>query len=156
MLDPIILTPIEIPAHGKDEGKIRLFYNTYFERLVLAEPGEYEFKATDKLGSNRMIESNIVRVKVVEPPEEEQEAVTMLHDPDLASLIEGDLRSGWVEDKDIEAGAEKAVVFMKQHPHSMYAPMVKEQLKRVLTEAAGKGKLTPKLKELQASLPDLQ
>jgi hypothetical protein len=38
----------------------------------------------------------------------------------------------------------------------VYAPLVKDQLKFVLNEATGKGKLTPKLKELQASLPNQQ
>jgi hypothetical protein len=154
-----ITLPVEIPAGGNRQGKIRLFYNTYYKQFVLPELGECEFKATFKLlqsGENRIYESNVVRVKVVEPPEEEREALAMLRDPELARFIEGDLRIGLTEDEKVEVGAEKAVVFMKQHPHSMYAPMVKEQLKMVLTEAAGKGKLTPKLKELQASLPDLQ
>jgi hypothetical protein len=151
----VISAGTEIPAHGKIEGTAKLFFNSYNKELVLSEPGEYEFKVT--YGGNKpILESNIARVKVVEPPEEEREAVTMLHNPDLASLIEGDLRSGWVEDKDIEAGAEKAVAFLQAHGRSMYAPLVKDQLKFVLNEAAGKGKLTPKLKELQASLPDLQ
>jgi hypothetical protein len=41
--------PTEIGAHGKHESRERLFYNTYFKRFVLAEPGEYEFKATFQL-----------------------------------------------------------------------------------------------------------
>jgi hypothetical protein len=154
----IISLPIVIPAHGKVENKGRYLYNTYYQRFIMAEPGEHELKAVfaSARSESRLKESNIVRVTVVDPPEREKEALAALRDPELAQFIEGDLRIGLVEDEKVEVGAEKAVVFMKQHPHSMYAPMVKEQLKRVLTEAAGKGKLTPKLKELQASLPDLQ
>lgn len=145
--------PTTMPAHGKYEYKVPLFYNTYHKQLVLPEAGQYEFKATFG-GVRPILESNIVRIEAVEPPEHEQAALALLRDPELAQLIEGDLRSGSVEDREIEVGAEKAVAFLQAHGRSMYAPLVKDQLKFVLNEAAGKGKLTPKLKELQASLPD--
>jgi hypothetical protein len=147
--------PTTIPAHGKYEYNVPLFYDTYHQQLVLPEAGQYEFKATFG-GPRPILESNIVRITAIEPPKQEQSALALLRDPDLAQLIEGDLRSESVEDREIEAGAEKAAAFLQQHGRSMYAPLVKDQLKFVLNEATGKGKLTPKLKELQASLPNQQ
>jgi hypothetical protein len=156
--------PVRIPARGKVRGKLRFFYNSSRQQLVLPEVGQYEFKATFNdavIGEPRpILESNIVRIRAVEPPEPEQAALARLRDPELASFIEGDLRSDLVEvlvkDNEIEAGAEKAAAFLQEHGRSKYAPLVKEQLKFVLKVAASEGKLTPKLKELQASLPDLQ
>jgi hypothetical protein len=160
-LQPILMVdafsvPDVIPAHGKDEGTSRLFYNSYYKRFVLAEPGEYEFKATLELGNDRVIESNIVRVKVVEPPEEERAALAALSDPVLASFVEGDLQLDVVEDAEVEAGAEKAARFLEKYSGSIYAPLVEEQLREVLTrgKATIPGRLTPKLKAIKDSLPD--
>jgi hypothetical protein len=153
--------PIRIPAHGKIKNKLRFFYNSSHKQLVLPEVGQYELKAAYMRGyKTALFESNIVRIRAVEPPEAEQAALARLRDPELAAFLEGDLRSDLVEvlvkDNEIEAGAEKAAAFLQEHGRSKYAPLVKEQLKFVLKVAASEGKLTPKLKELQASLPDLQ
>jgi len=152
----LITFPIEIAAHEKRDTAERLFYNTKLKQLVLAEPGEYEFKATFNLGNDRVIESNIVRVKVVEPPEEERAALAALSDPVLASFVEGDLQLDVVEDAEVEAGAEKAARFLKKYSGSIYAPLVEEQLREVLTrgKATIPGRLTPKLKAIKDSLPD--
>jgi hypothetical protein len=152
----VFAIPIEIPAYGKEESTPRLFYDTYSKQLVLAEPGEYEFKATFNLGNDRVIESNIVRVKVVEPPEEERAALVALSDPVLASFVEGDLQLDVVEDAEVEAGAEKAARFLEKYSGSIYAPLVEEQLREVLTrgKATIPGRLTPKLKAIKDSLPD--
>jgi hypothetical protein len=147
--------PITIPAHGKLERKFNFFYNTYYKQLVLPEAGQYEFKATFG-GPRPILEANIVRITAVELPELEQAALVLLRDPELAQLIEGDFRPGVVEDKEVEAGADKAAAFVRKHGQSRYASLVKDKLAFVLKEAAQKGKLTPKLKALQAALPNLQ
>jgi hypothetical protein len=141
-----------IPAHGEVDGKFLLFYDTYHKQLVLPEAGEYEFKATFMRGNKLILESNIVRIRAVEPPEPEQAALALLRDPELASFIEGDLRPEWVEVKEVEAGAEKAAAFLQEHRRSRYAPMVKKQLKFVVEEVRWEGGLTPKMKEIRALL----
>jgi hypothetical protein len=152
--------PIVISGHGKEEAAARLFYNSVRKEFVLAGPGEYEFKATfyftPRQGKEREYESNIVRVKVVEPPEEERAALAALSDPVLASFVEGDLQLDVVEDAEVEAGAEKAARFLEKYSGSIYAPLVEEQLREVLTrgKATIPGRLTPKLKAIKDSLPD--
>jgi hypothetical protein len=141
-----------IPAHGKIKSKVSVFYNTYYKQLVLPEAGEYEFKATYMRGRTALLESKIVRIRAIEPPEEERAALAMLRDPELASFVEGDLRPSWVEVNEVEAGAEKAAAFLQEHGRSMYVRRVKEQLKFVVEEVNWEGGLTPKMKEIQALL----
>lgn len=149
--------PLVISARGKLQGEgVTLFYNSYFKEFVLSQPGASEFKVAFQLGQNQALESNIVRVQVLDPPNEEREVLTMLSDPDLAQFVEGDYRVGFVEDERIEIGVEKAAAFIKKYGNSMYAPLVKRQLREVLKEAEVHGKLTPKLKDVQRSLPDQQ
>jgi hypothetical protein len=148
--------PWEIAPHGKSEATNRLFYNTNLKSFVLAEPGEYEFKATFNLlqpVERFPYESSIVRIKVIEPPESEREASANLSDPELAQFVEGDWQLGLVEARKVEAGAEKAVAFVGKYNNSIYASLVRQQLKFVLTEASRRRDLTPKLKELLTSLP---
>jgi hypothetical protein len=142
-----------IPAHGKKKSKVSVFYNTYYKQLVLPEVGQYEFKAAYMRGyKTALLESKIIRIRAVEPPEEERAALAMLRDPELASFVEGDLRPEWVEVKEVEAGAEKAAAFLQEHRRSRYAPMVKKQLKFVVEEVRWEGGLTPKMKEIRALL----
>jgi hypothetical protein len=131
----------KIPAQGSKESRTRLFYNSSIKQFVLSEPGEYEFQAIFRLPkvlSPKLYESNIVRITVVEPSEKERSALAALRDPELAALVEGDLRTVFVGNEKVESGAEKAAAFLENYSSSFYAPLVQERLMFVLNEAFGK------------------
>lgn len=148
----VMVVPIKIEPQGKWEVTNRVWYNTSIEQFVLADPGEYEFQATFSV-KQPLHKSNIVRVKVVEPPDGERAALAALSDPVLAQFVEGDLQLQLVEPVKVEAGAEKAAAFLAKYSRSIYAPAVEDQLKWVLTKAPP-GRLTPKLQALRERLPD--
>ncbi|MEO0250035.1 MAG: sugar transferase, partial [candidate division WOR-3 bacterium] len=142
--------PTVLPAYGKVEGTVSLFYNTSIGKLVLAEPGEYEFKAR-----SHKVESNSVQVKVVEPPAEEKAAVADLKDKDLLGFLEGDISVYRSVTEEVELGAEKAAAFLNKYPKGIYARLVERRLRWNLEEAAKRpGKMTPKLQAIKDRLPE--
>jgi hypothetical protein len=119
-------------------------------KFVFNGPGEYEFKATFHYileNPSKVIESNILRLTVVNPPEEEQAALTWWKDKDLALVVQGDSLS--------TEGVSKLRAFMQQFPQSLYATAVRdssERLKSYLSQKAKEKKLTEDEKELYERL----
>jgi hypothetical protein len=143
-----ISAPPVIPAYGKQEGTVKLFYDSAAKNFVLAEPGEYEFKATLATGEHQRLESQTVQVRVAEPSQEDRVALATLSDPELVQFVEGDIN---MSANPTQAGvvAEKAAVFLEKYPQSIYAPTVERMLRFNLEEAERvPTRMTPKLKAL--------
>lgn len=115
-------------------------------KFVLDEPGDYEFQASSLYlfeGTWREIKSNILRITVVGPPEQEQEAVTWWKDKDLAMIVQGDRLSA--------ERIKNLRVFLQEFPQSLYAAAVRassERLKSHLAQMAKEKKLTEDEKAL--------
>jgi hypothetical protein len=125
--------------------RVMLLFDTsmeqnYEHKFVLDGPGEYEFKASFQYAFTdqpKVLESNVLRITVVNPPEEEQAALTWWKDKDLAIAVQGDSLS--------TEGVSKLRAFMQQFPQSLYATAVRdssEQLKSKLVQKAREKKLT--------------
>lgn len=147
----VLIGDTVLPAHGRKEASVRLFYNTPTNNFVLSEPGQYEFKVV-----TGNMQSQVVRVRVVEPPEEERAVLLGLKDRELLSFVEGDIGIYTAPLEDVESAAEKAVAFLQKYPKSIYAPMVEQSLRRTLkaTDRPYVDQLTPRLKAIKDALPD--
>jgi hypothetical protein len=115
-------------------------------KFVFNGPGEYEFKATFQYileDPSKVVESNVLRLTVVNPPEEEQSALALWKHKDLALVVQGD-----------DASAEtigKLRLLLQKFPNSLYATAVRassERLKSYLSQKAKEKKLTEDEKEL--------
>jgi hypothetical protein len=152
---PFLLTaPSILPPRGIRTAKISLFYNTSIQQLVLSEPGQYQFKAY-----YGRVESNITRIKVVDPPEKDRAALAALRDSDLLRFVEGDISLYRITVEPLEPTAEKAEAFLKAYPQTIYAPLVERVLRYTLEEAVRvdqyqPGYLTPRLKAIKERLPE--
>jgi hypothetical protein len=110
------------------------------DKFVLDEPGEYEFKATFQYileDPSKVVESNVLRLTVVNPPDEERAALALWKDKDLALVAQGD---------DSSAGAiSRLRLLLQKFPNSLYATAVRdssERLKSYLSQKAKEKKLT--------------
>jgi hypothetical protein len=115
-------------------------------KFVFDEPGEYEFKASFQYifkDPSKVVESNVLHVTVVNPAEEEREALAWWKDKDLALVVQGD-------SLDPEA-VRKLRAFLQKFRTSLYAKAVRDtsnRLKGYLARKAQKKKLTEDEKEL--------
>lgn len=114
------------------------------DRFVFNEPGEYEFKASFQYiyqDPSKVIESDILHITVVNPPEEEQAALALWRDKDLALVVQG---NGLIKE-----GVRKLRVFLQKFPNSLYAAAVKSSSERLLSSLVREvKKMTEDEKEL--------
>jgi hypothetical protein len=144
-----------VASHDKQQGAARLFYNSAIKKFALDEQGEYEFRAVLHL-KDLKLEPPTLRVRVVEPPEEEQAALAALRDPELVQFVEGDISLTTAMLAEVESAAEKAAAFLNKYPRSIYAPAVERKLRWNLKQADRpvENRLTPRLKAIKDALPD--
>jgi hypothetical protein len=126
-----------------------VFYNTQKEQIVFSEPGEYEFKARTNTGNNHFMDSNVVRVKVINPPKKHLATTqAILADKDLISFIEGDIWPNISKPAEIERAAEKAALFIETHSQSVYIPLLLKRLVEALQTISFAQDFTAKMKAL--------
>jgi hypothetical protein len=144
--------PILLPESRVSSREIVLFdyqpISNQENKFVFTEPSEYEFRATFQYileNPSRVIESNVLRLTVVNPPEQEREALSWWKDQALALAVQGDSVS--------MEGVRKLRMFLQKFHNSLYATAARnasERLRSYLTQKAKEKKLTEDEKELYA------
>ena len=122
--------------HRYIERKLRLFFDTGRGRLVLEEPGKYEFKivfySTTMRDAKQTFEAT-VSVNVVGPAANDATAVRVMAEPLLASFLEGDIQLEVARDEEVEAGALRAVEFLQRYGRSSVAAFVRERTLEIIS-----------------------
>jgi hypothetical protein len=129
--------PTDFKSNEQISREETLLYNKHTQQYVLNEPGIYEFQTTMTVNlfnvSSKYYKSNIVQIRVVEPPNKDKAALKALKKYNLGYFLNGiTYPSRYLFDdsfEDLEDSIEKSILFLRDYRHSFYAPLVLRLLK---------------------------
>lgn len=128
----------------------RVLFDFRHRRFVLNQPGTYELKGVyqdSPARPNTVLESNLIRIEVVAPPEREREAFQDYSD-ELGDSAQFTLRYAYVP----EAVLTRAIAFLNRFPGSIYAIGIRHLVHRGLGRRVREGLATREDRELYERL----
>lgn len=137
---------MRIDANSTERSDVRVLVDPITGKLLLQEPGEYEFVVHCRPWFENPVEvmkSDRVLVRVEPPPDVHREALADYLAKDLPPLVEP-----WpIPALDIET-FRRAMAFLERYPTSLYAPHVKNALLRGIGHRKGRKVATPEETEV--------
>jgi hypothetical protein len=135
-----------------------IVFDTKTDDFVLSDPGEYELRATVQYVLNdpsKKIESNPLRITVLNPLKEEMSVLSAWANKKLALAVQGDAPYLKTPDEYLQA-IQQLKGFVQSYPSRVYAQYGKERLIKYLQDLKKRGKLTKEDKAVGPGHADVQ
>jgi len=143
--------PVILKSGEERRSDLILVMDLNAQRLVLQEPGKYEFKVTTRPAprhSDYVLTSSVVSVDVEAVPPAERDAFSDYSRLKLARVVQA---AGHVVEIDRDM-LRDAVEFTVRHSHSWYSRHIRKALGRALKVRLAQGRATEEEREFLAQL----